>query len=96
MADISAARITALAASMLTLAGWKVSHDSIGGTMTPKAAIDIMETEIALGEATPYETDMQPFIRTFGTACVAGAQGPYKELLDTAVTGMMARAVTLG
>jgi len=94
MADITAARITALSAALLTMAGWKCSHDSIGGTMTPAAAILVMETEIALGEATPFETDMEPFIRTFSTAAIPA--GPYAELLSTATTGMMARAVTLG
>ncbi len=91
-AHLSEARVLALAAATLTLCGYSVKHDSLGGTMTPAAAIDTMETELALAEG-ELQTDHEPFLRIFDT--VAVASGPYKEMLNTAATGMMARALAL-
>jgi hypothetical protein len=93
-AHLSEARVKALAAATLTLCGYKVSHDSLGGTMTPAAAILVMETELALAEG-ELQTDHEPFLRVFDTAATAEGMGPWKEMLNTAATGMMARALAL-
>jgi hypothetical protein len=91
-AHISDARIISLACAMLTLLGYEAKGDAIGGTMTPKAAIDIFEAELVIGES-EMQTDMEPFFHVLDTG--AKESGPYKELLATAVTGMKARAVAL-
>jgi hypothetical protein len=75
-AHLSDARNIQLQAAGLTLCGYQVKGDAIGGTMTPAQAILVMETELSLAES-ELQTDHEPVLRYFDTAGVES--GPYKE-----------------
>jgi hypothetical protein len=75
-AHLSDARNLALMAATLTTCGYDVKSDALGGTMTPAAAILIMETELALA-VIELQTDHEPFLHPFST--YAKEAGPYKE-----------------
>lgn len=87
-AHLSKARTMALSAAALTLCGYKVSKDSLGGTMTQQDAYDIMAAELVLG-AGELQTDMEPFFRYYGTEY--SCPGP----LDAAVVTQAAVAAGL-
>jgi len=80
-------RNLALAAAMLTLCGYQVKSDSLGGTMTQQAAYDIMAAELVLGTG-ELQTDMEPFFRTYGD--LGTCPGPLDGIVATQVAVALA------
>ena len=87
-AHSSNARTLALAAATLTLCGYQVKHDSLGGTMTQLAAYTVMAAELVLGGG-ELQTDMEPFFRVY--ADTSSCPGP----LDAVVATQAAVALAL-
>ena len=88
-AHLSDDRNIKLMIATLTLLGYQVCGDAIGGTYPVKDAVDTMETELALAEVS-METDHEPFLHAFANAGNAAAAGPWKEAVVLKMTRALA------